>query len=263
MAKSVVDKASQALSNRGRKYDHIELLEQIDHCGSISAAAKKMGMSYKTAWDAIEAMNNLAATPLLERRVGGANGGGAALTDSGRRLISAYRKLDKQRDQVLQQVSEVGHDFDAYFKIIRRFDMKTSARNQFVGTIKNIKTAEIEAEVIIDIGGGDEIIAAITRESADYLNLHPGMDVLAMIKSSWVILSADHSMRTSSRNRLTGKVSRCQQGSINSEVIVELAGGKTLAAIVTNDSVAALDIKNGTRITALIKASHVILAVDN
>lgn len=48
----------------------IDLLERIDECGSITQAAKRMGMSYKTAWDAVEAMNNLADRPLVVRATG-------------------------------------------------------------------------------------------------------------------------------------------------------------------------------------------------
>ncbi|MEZ5579956.1 MAG: LysR family transcriptional regulator [Candidatus Competibacteraceae bacterium] len=59
----------------------VELLEHIDECGSIARAAKRMGMSYKTAWDAVEAMNNLADRPLVVRATGGKGGGGTQLTD--------------------------------------------------------------------------------------------------------------------------------------------------------------------------------------
>ncbi len=49
----------KAMLARGRRWDHLELLERIDASGSISAAANAMGMSYKAAWQAVEAMNNV------------------------------------------------------------------------------------------------------------------------------------------------------------------------------------------------------------
>ncbi|MFO1410055.1 MAG: LysR family transcriptional regulator, partial [Steroidobacteraceae bacterium] len=58
----------------------IALLEAIGECGSITAAAKRAGLSYKAAWDAVEAMNNLAEQPLVSAAVGGARGGGSQLT---------------------------------------------------------------------------------------------------------------------------------------------------------------------------------------
>ncbi|SFJ83773.1 TOBE domain-containing protein [Methylophaga sulfidovorans] len=254
---------TSALFSRGRKYDHMALLEQIDVTGSIRAAASALGMSYKTAWDAIEAINNMADSPLVERRKGGRDGGGARLTAHGRRLITTFHQLDQERARVLHQLNEVIDDFDAYYQLIRRFDLKTSARNQFLGKVKTIKQGEISNEVILDIGGDDEIVANITSDSLEHLKLKQGTEAYAMIKASWVILTLDHQLKTSARNKLTGKVARCHEGAINTEVIIELNGGKTLAATITNDSANELQLKPETPVTALIKASNVILAVAN
>ena len=68
-------------------------------------------------------------------------------------------------------------------------------------------------------------------------------------------------MKTSARNRLTGTVVRCQEGAVNAEVVIELPGGKTVASIITNESVKVLGLEEGVRASALIKASHIILAV--
>lgn len=83
-----------------------------------------------------------------------------------------------------------------------------------------------------------------------------------MIKAPWVIVTTSDGFKTSARNELRGTVVRCQEGAVNGEVIIELAGGKSVAAVVTNDSIASLGLKVGVKATALIKASHVILAVN-
>ena len=67
-------------------------------------------------------------------------------------------------------------------------------------------------------------------------------------------------MQTSARNRLTGTVAWCQEGAVNAEVAIELPGGKTVASIINNESVKVLGLKEGVRASALIKASHIILA---
>lgn len=64
---------------KGRRWDHLELLERIDATGSISSAASAMGMSYKSAWEAVESINNLSEQPLVERKTGGQKGGGQHL----------------------------------------------------------------------------------------------------------------------------------------------------------------------------------------
>jgi molybdate transport system regulatory protein len=59
----------------------IRLLEAVEKFGSISKAAQRLPMSYKAAWDALDDLNNLADFPVVERRLGGAGGGGTRLTD--------------------------------------------------------------------------------------------------------------------------------------------------------------------------------------
>lgn len=251
---------SPALS-RGRRWDHLELLERIDAFGSISTAANAMGMSYKVAWQAVEGMNNMSEQPVVERQAGGLNGGGTRLTTYGRRVVVAYRRLEKEREKVLAALGQIMEDFEQYYQLIRRFDMKTSARNQFLGRVKAIKNGPINAEVILDIGGGDELAAIITNDSAEHLGLAEGVEAYALVKAPWVIVTTDESLKTSARNRLCGTVVRCQEGAVNGEVVIELPGGKLVVATVTNESVRDLELAEGKRACALIKASHVILAV--
>lgn len=261
-ATTSVTASSLAGFSRGRRWDHLELLERIDSSGSISTAATAMGMSYKAAWQAVEAMNNLSDQPLVERQAGGRHGGGTSLTAYGRRVVGAYRRLETEREKVLAHLGRIMDDFDQYYQLIRRFDMKTSARNQFLGTVKSVKHGPINAEVILDIGGGDTLAAIITQDSAEQLGLAAGTEAYALIKAPWVIVTTDETMKTSARNRLCGTVVRCHEGAINTEVVIELPGGKLVVAVVTNDSVTSLGLKVGARACALIKASHIILAVN-
>ena len=73
----------------------IALLEAIDREGSISAAGRALGMSYKRAWDLVDALNKLAGTPVVDASPGGYRGGGAVLTDAGRSLIADYRAIER------------------------------------------------------------------------------------------------------------------------------------------------------------------------
>lgn len=140
--------------------------------------------------------------------------------------------------------------------------MKTSARNQFAGKVKNVKMGAVNAEVIVDIGGGSTLVAVITNESVEHLKLEIGSEVYALVKAPWVIVATSEGCKTSARNELHGTVVRCQEGAVNGEVIIELPGGKSVAAIVTNDSIESMGLKVGVKASALIKASHVILAVN-
>jgi molybdate transport system regulatory protein len=128
--------------------------------------------------------------------------------------------------------------------------------------MEDVELGQINAEVIVDIGGGDSIAAVITNESVEHLALKEGAEVYAMVKAPWVIVTTSDGFKTSARNELHGTVVRCQEGAVNGEVVIELAGGKSVAAVVTNDSIKSLGLTEGVKACALIKASHVILAVN-
>lgn len=71
-----------------------ELLARIGRLGSISAAAREMGMSYKRAWTLVEEMNTAFTEPVIDRARGGTGGGGATVTPTGERVLSHYRALE-------------------------------------------------------------------------------------------------------------------------------------------------------------------------
>jgi molybdate transport system regulatory protein len=76
-----------------------DLLEWIERTGSISAAAKKMKMSYRRAWTLVDTMNRAFKTPLVDAATGGAGGGGAAVTAAGREVLALYRNLQRALEQ--------------------------------------------------------------------------------------------------------------------------------------------------------------------
>jgi len=75
-----------------------DLLDGIAETGSIAAAGRRMGMSYKRAWTLVEAMNTMFAVPLVEAAKGGAGGGGANLTPLGAAMLAAYRRLQARAE---------------------------------------------------------------------------------------------------------------------------------------------------------------------
>ncbi|MGD0541737.1 MAG: ModE family transcriptional regulator [Tepidisphaeraceae bacterium] len=82
-----------------------DLLEQIQACGSLSEAARRLHFSYRRAWMLIDAMNRLWPEPLLKTAVGGKRGGGTRLTDLGRDVLSVYRNLQVQLEHLLDQAT--------------------------------------------------------------------------------------------------------------------------------------------------------------
>lgn len=142
--------------------------------------------------------------------------------------------------------------------------MKSSARNQFLGRVTRVVRGAVNGEVELDIGDGQCMVAIITNESIEDLGLEVGREAYALIKSSAPILVlADDSLRSSARNRLCGTVVTCIEGAVNGEVGLELPGGKRLTTILTNDSIRNLGIKEDVEACALIKASSIIIAIND
>ena len=76
------------------------LLEEIARSGSISAAGRELGMSYKRAWMLVEALNAMFREPLVESARGGARGGGASLTETGQQVLALYRGIEAAAAEV-------------------------------------------------------------------------------------------------------------------------------------------------------------------
>lgn len=241
----------------------IGLLEAIEAEGSIAAAAKSQGMSYRSAWDAVNEMNNLWTAPLVEKTPGGSRGGGTRLTQQGRELIASFRLMQEEYRRFTHSLGRNLGEFERFSNIIGRLSMRSSARNQFQGTVLAISEGAVNSEITLAINDKDRITAIITKESVEHLGLTLGSEAFALIKASFVILApADEHCITSARNRLCGTVRELRHGAVNSEVVVELDGGKTLIAIVTEESAHNLALGPGSPVCALIKASHVILGVN-
>lgn len=243
----------------------IRLLEEIQRKGSINQAAKAVPLSYKAAWDAVDTMNNLAPEPLVVRVTGGRQGGGTQLTEYGQRIVAMYRALQIEYQAALDRLSErLGDagDFDirAFQRLLHRMSMKTSARNQFCGAVTGLRDGGVDYEVRLRLDDQAEIVAVITKASAENLGLEIGREVVALVKSSSVMLSTDRSMKLSARNQLWGEVSAMHEGPVNNEVTLALACGRTVTAVVTRDSCKALGIAPGVAACAFFKSSSVILA---
>ncbi len=141
--------------------------------------------------------------------------------------------------------------------------LRTTARNALRGTITHIFLGQIDSEVVLAVSDTVEISAMVPARSVDELDLKPGGEAIALIKSSFVILARDDNIgRTSARNRLSGVITRREDTAISSEIELDLGQGKILAAVVTRASAESLGLVEGDRACALFKSSHVILAVD-
>ncbi len=244
--------------------ERIALLEVLGEVHSIRAAAEQMGLSYRGAWDAVQALNNLFDAPLVTTQTGGPKGGAAELTAAGRAVIAAFHRLEAELAEVMDRLDQglAGARSDDIGQIFWSLGMQTSARNALRGTVTSITDGAVNAEIGLAVGGGVEIVAVVTRESLAALRLAIGRPAIALIKSSFVVLAKGEGLVTSARNQIKGVVAERVDGPVSSEITLAIASEKTLVATITRESAEVMGLAAGQTVTALIKAPHVILAVE-
>ena len=253
-----IKSGEENLGGHGR----IALLRAVADQGSITQAAKAYGMSYKAAWDAIDAMNRVAGEALVERSTGGRGGGSTRLTERGRRLVQRYEQIDAVHQRFLGLIDVAATDLDREFSLLDVINMKTSARNQFTGTVRALRSGAVNDEVELELPGGQRLVAIVPRESTAALGLRTELAAMALIQSSNVLLATGlEGFKVSARNQLAGTIEQLRPGAVNAEVELLLSGGARLVASVTQVSVQQLGLTPGVAVTALVKATDVVVAV--
>jgi len=140
--------------------------------------------------------------------------------------------------------------------------MKISARNQFRGKVLSLTKGAVNAEVVMSLSAGQQLVAVVTNESVKSLGLKEGAETIALVKASSVLVMTDDSgVRLSARNSLSGTVTALDKGPIHAEVTITLPSGDEVHATITHKACDALGLKEGVPATAVIKAPMVILGV--
>lgn len=244
----------------------VRLLEAIDAHGSISQAARHVPLSYKAAWDAVDAMNNLADQPLVERSTGGRDGGGTRLTEHGRRVVAMYRAVEAEYQAALDRLAPQfaqapGGDVQSFQRLLRRMSVRISARNQFVGTVSGLHTGPVDVDVRVKLDDVLELTIVVTRESAEQLGLALGREVIVLVKAPSMQIIAVERARGQGANRLWGTVQRIVEGPVSAEVTLDLGGARSATAVVPRETSKSLGLKPGVRACASFKGSSALLAV--
>lgn len=236
----------------------IELLKRVQQTGSISQGAKLAGISYKSAWDAINEMNQMADETLVERATGGKGGGGATLTRYGERLIQLFQLMEQIQQKAFDALQQDTLPLDSLLAAIARFSLQTSARNQLFGTVVSNDAQQVVQHLLIQLADGvTQLNVALTQRSADRLQLAAGKEVLVLIKAPWIRISRDAAQDD---NQLAATVSAIEPGEQMSEVLMKLASGETLCATLSNDQLQQLKLQPGDSVIASFNAEHAIVA---
>ena len=207
----------------------LEVLRRVGQSGSISQAAREVGISYKAAWQAIDTLTNLSGAALVNRTVGGSGGGGASLTPQGLALLGLADALAASRQQVLAT-------YTGGAQLAVGFGLRTSMRNQLHATVlrcEAVSPTDPLVRVDAQTAGGAVLTASLTHESADLLGLKAGLPVLILCKATAVRITggvmAAETLAAPSQSRdvslLAGVVDRVTAGEGRDEVVMALPGG--------------------------------------
>jgi molybdate transport system regulatory protein len=154
------------------------LLRYIAETGSLTHAAKIVGMSYRGAWDRMERMEKNLGRRLVERKAGGKAGGSATITEDGRKLLKEFRKTRKLLFDVLD-------DKEAWEDV----GYKLSARNRLRAKIVEVKRGTVTSQVKMRLVSANTLTSIITNDAVEDLSLKEGDEVEAVVKSTDVLVA--------------------------------------------------------------------------
>ena len=136
--------------------------------------------------------------------------------------------------------------------------MKLSARNKFIGKVTDVTRGAVNGIVKIELSNGQHITSSITLEAIDDLDITVGKEVTAIIKSTSVLIGRGQ-LTLSARNKLSGTIIDINRGSVNAIVKVELPSNVVITSSITLEAVDELDLTIGTEVTAVVKATEVLI----
>lgn len=136
--------------------------------------------------------------------------------------------------------------------------MKLSARNKFIGKVTDVTRGAVNGIVKIELSNGQHITSSITLEAIDDLDITVGKEVTAIIKSTSVLIGRGQ-LTLSARNKLSGTIIDINRGAVNAIVKVELPSNVVISSSITLEAVDELDLTVGKEVTAVVKASEVLI----
>ncbi|GIT99635.1 ModE family transcriptional regulator [Sulfurovum sp. TSL6] len=236
----------------------IELLHAIEAHGSISKAAKAVPMSYKSAWEAVDTMNALSPEPIVCRETGGKDGGGTTITAYGQKLLKNYAVLKEEHNRFLEKLSELTDIESGAFKTIGRLAMQISARNQIQAEVVSVDSQNVNANILLRLKSGKELLSTITKEAVENLHIEEDQTVIAIFKSSTVLLSMKVDEKNQD-NRLEGIVSKVDKDVENTKVVVDIGEHDTIVSVMPTAVLEKMELSEGSSVTAMIKANDIMI----
>lgn len=232
---------------------HIKLLKAVAATGSITKAAALRQISYKTAWDTLDMLNNKSPEPLLLRSDGSKKNSGTRLSSYAIELIKSFEALLAVQQNFLDCVLKSDLNSEQLSRLGVLF-LGLSARNQLSCEIDGIKKSKLNSEIFLKLKSGEILTTQISNASLEALGLKKGQSVNAIFKAPKVSLS-----QSKVPNSILGKISAIALDESSAEINLSTSSAFSITASTSLAMAQGLEI--GQELFAHIKAEDIIIGV--
>jgi len=231
----------------------VALLENVRDYGSMTKAAKALGITYKTAWTWIEKMNALSPTSLVEKVSGGKDGGGTIITVYAKELIRIYHEVDALHQKHLEAMQ------DSFVHIEDDITQKTFSFSRLNAVVVEIQKYDKNVELLLKLKCGLSVIAYSSLPFVKINAIKVGSEVIALVESDAVSLSKLDKKEISSRNRLQAKIIDTVFEGKDVLLTLMLSENENLTSRITLKSFQDLQLQKHDMVMAMFKAYNVTL----
>lgn len=160
-------------------------------------------------------------------------------------------------DNLSKRISEK----DGHVHLLNSMDVRISARNQLKAEVSKIEKGTVESEIFLKLPGNETIMAVITNDSLNSMNIKTGMGLYAIFKANALTVSDNPLLSKSGMNRFVGNIIRIERDSFNAEVIIELKGTSRICSTISIETLDELGLKKGMQVSAFCKPKSIILGI--
>ncbi|MDF7671519.1 TOBE domain-containing protein [Orbaceae bacterium ESL0721] len=250
----------------------IALLKALAKTASLNQAAKQVGISYKTAWDAIKAINQLSPNPFVISSTGGKGGGSTRLSAYAVRFLQLYDLLTTLQHNAFSILSDDDLPLNDLLTTTAKLSLQTSARNQLYGTVTGIEMDNIAGFVTVKLSDNrTHLKVFITKASVERLKLDIDKSVLLLIKAPLIELASQKSSlqkstlqkstnKSENSNRITAIIENITHNNHWCEFQLKIDENLILYVSKEITEIEALNLNVGNKVTLIIDPEHIIIA---
>lgn len=230
----------------------VSLLKAVKATGSITSAAKKLDISYKNAWDSLNAVNLGKNNQVLMRQNGNKKNSGSVLSEYCEKLIAQYDLIYNANTAFLYKLKNIPpEDMD-----LKTLTLRLSAKNQLPAKIEKIITGAVDSEIFGRLASGDILKSTITFASLKRLNLRENDEITFIFKAPKVTICD----QKSSDNSIKTEICDIKIGEKHSKIVCSLGKDK-ITAMISNDQTIKMKLKVGDKVFICVESSDIIIGV--